>query len=209
MIKKPILLQVTELSFAYPGKALFSNWSGEITAGLTLIYGGDGRGKSSLLQLLAGVLPAQKGQLQIQGISLHAQPDAYRSQVFWVDPATEAYDQMTVLEYFSYLHQQYPLFDETLLENLIEGLALTPHVNKQLFMLSTGSKRKVWLAAAFAAGTTINLLDDPFAALDKTSISFVMKMLNQFAQHPGQAWVISMYQVPQGVPLAGLIDLGD
>ncbi|MBC3916959.1 ATP-binding cassette domain-containing protein [Undibacterium sp. CY18W] len=209
MTKNTILLQATELSFAYPGQALFNNWSGEITPGVTLIYGGDGRGKTSLLQLLAGVLPVQKGQLQIQGAYLHTEPDVYRNQIFWVDPATEDFDQMTVMEYFTSLHKQYPLFDETLLENVIEGLGLTPHVDKKLFMLSTGSKRKVWLAAAFAAGATINLLDDPFAALDKTSINFVVKMLTQFAQHSAQAWVITMYQVPQGVPLAGLIDLGD
>lgn len=203
------LLQVHDLSFSYPGQVLFSDWSGEIVAGINLVLGGDGRGKTSLLQLLAGEVQAQSGQLQIQDVFLHEQAAQYRSQVFWVDPRTDAFDQLGVQEYFASVRDRYPQFDDGLLENAIEGLGLTPHLHKQLFMLSTGSKRKVWLAAAFAAGARINLLDDPFAALDKASIEFIVKMLNQFAQEPDRAWVLAMYVTPQGLPLSGLIELGD
>lgn len=157
------LLQVHDLSFSYPGQVLFSDWSAEIVAGINLVLGGDGRGKTSLLQLLAGEVQAQSGQLQIQDVFLHEQAAQYRSQVFWVDPRTDAFDQLGVQEYFASVRDRYPQFDDGLLENAIEGLGLTPHLHKQLFMLSTGSKRKVWLAAAFAAGARINLLDDPFA----------------------------------------------
>ncbi|MFZ6745096.1 ABC transporter ATP-binding protein [Undibacterium sp. JH2W] len=204
-----VLLQARNLSFSYPGKTLFSEWSGDISAGINLVLGGDGRGKTSLLQMLAGDLQAQSGQLQIQGITLHEQAEQYRSRVFWLEPRTDAFDQISVQEYFSSVRNRYPQFDEKLLENVIEGLALTSHIHKHLYMLSTGSKRKVWLAAAFAAGATINLLDDPFAALDKASIEFIHKTLLQLAQNPGQAWVLAMYATPPGLPFSGLIDLGD
>ena len=207
--QKNIILQATDLTFHYPGQPLFSNWSYDIPAGITLVLGGDGRGKTSLLQLLAGELPAQSGQLQLEDASLPGQPDAYRSQVFWVDPRTDVYDQMPVPDYFATVRKAYPRFDEAILTQAIAGLGLTPHINKQMFMLSTGSKRKVWLAAAFAAGATISLLDDPFAALDKSSIEFITVMLNQFASDASKAWVLAMYVTPQGLPLSGLIELGD
>ncbi|SFH73121.1 ABC transporter [Collimonas sp. OK307] len=203
------ILQAVNLTFHYPEQNLFDNWSAEIPAGITLVRGGDGRGKSSLLRLLAGDLAAQAGELQINDVRLHEQPDAYRRQVFWVDPRSEAFDQMTAHEYFASLHGAYPGFDDALLPALTEGLSLTPHLDKQLYKLSTGSKRKVWLAAAFAAGATLNLLDDPFAGLDKASINFVVKMLNQVAGNPGQAWVIALYEAPEGVPLASVVELGD
>jgi len=203
------LLQAHGLNFSYPGQTLFSDWSGEIVAGINLVRGGDGRGKTSLLQLLAGEVEAESGQLQIQDVFLHEQAAQYRRQVFWVDPRTEAFDQLGVQEYFSSVRGNYPQFDNVLLDNAIEGLGLTPHLHKQLFMLSTGSKRKVWLAAAFAAGAKINLLDDPFAALDKASIEFIVTRLNQFASESDRAWVLAMYVTPQGLPLSALIDLGD
>jgi len=210
-MKQPptVILQATGLTFHYPERELFSDWSAQIPAGVTLVRGGDGRGKSSLLRLMAGDLPAQGGQLHVNGVSLAGQPERYRQEVFWVDPRSEASDQMTAREYFASLHAAYPGFDDTQLPGLAEGLSLTPHLDKKLFMLSTGSKRKVWLAAAFAAGARLNLLDDPFAGLDKASINFVVKTLNQAAANPAQAWVIALYEAPEGVPLAASIDLGD
>lgn len=206
---QPAILQAANLTFHYPGQELFSNWSAAIPAGVTLVRGGDGRGKSSLLRLLAGDLTAQAGRLEIKGVCLEEQPEAYRRQVFWVDPRSEAFDQMTAREYFASLHAAYPGFDDTLLPALAEGLSLTPHLDKKLYMLSTGSKRKVWIAAAFAAGAAVNLLDDAFAGLDKASINFVVKMLNQLAGDAGRAWVIALYEAPEGVELAALVDLGD
>jgi len=203
------ILQAVNLTFHYPEQKLFDNWSAEIPAGITLVRGGDGRGKSSLLRLMAGDLSAQAGELRINDVRLHDQPDVYRQQVFWVDPRSEAFDQMTAHDYFASLHGAYPGFDDALLPALTEGLSLTPHLDKQLYKLSTGSKRKVWLAAAFAAGATLNLLDDPFAGLDKASINFVVKMLNQVAGNLGQTWVIALYEAPEGVPLAAVVELGD
>lgn len=207
--QKKTVLQATDLTFEYPGHPLFSNWSYDIPAGITLVLGGDGRGKTSLLQLLAGELTAQSGQVHVGDVALSAQPDVYRSQVFWVDPRTDVYDQMPVPDYFALVRKAYPGFDDAVLAQAIEGLGLTPHINKQMFMLSTGSKRKVWLAAAFAAGATISLLDDPFAALDKSSIEFITAMLNQLAANAARAWVLAMYVRPQGLALSGVIDLGD
>jgi energy-coupling factor transporter ATP-binding protein EcfA2 len=74
-------------------------------------------------------------------------------------------------------------------------------------MLSTGSKRKVWLAAAFASGAAVTLLDEPFAALDKASINLVLELLQDAAIHATRAWVVADYEAPRGVPLALTISL--
>jgi ABC-type nitrate/sulfonate/bicarbonate transport system ATPase subunit len=81
-------------------------------------------------------------------------------------------------------------------------------MGKQLFMLSTGSKRKVWLTAAFASGAALLLLDEPFAALDAPSIAFVKEQLQGISAHAGRAAVIADYAAPGGVLLAGVIDSG-
>lgn len=203
------VLQVQGLRFDYPQRALFADWSARIPPGVTLVRGGDGCGKSTLLRLLAGELPAAAGQLQLGEVRLDQQPDAYRQQLFWADPYSDAFDQMTPLDYFKSVQRLHPGFDQQLLADLIAGLSLAPHLDKFLYMLSTGSKRKVWLAAAFTSGATLTLLDDPFAALDKASIGFVMTLLQEAADHPARAWVVADYQAPGATPLAALIELGD
>ena len=179
-----------------------------IGSGVTLVRGGDGCGKTTLLSLLAGALRADAGQLQVNGIALDEQPHAYRQQVFWVDPRSTTSDQMTQAAYFAALPAHYPGFDPQCLADMIDGLSLTPHLDKSLYMLSTGSKRKVWLAAAVASGAAVLLLDGPFTALDKVSVDFVMALLHDAAARPVRAWVIADYEAPGDVPLAAIIDLG-
>ena len=206
-IASSAILQVTGLSFRYPEHELFAGWSARIPPGVTLVRGGDGSGKSTLLRVLAGDLPVQGGDLQIGEWQLAQHGAAYRQQVFRVDPRSTDFDPITPLEYFKTLHRQYPGFDDRAVGGLMEGLSLGPFKDKPLYMLSTGSKRKVWLAAAFASGAAVTLLDEPFAALDKTSIGFVTTLLQEAASDPARAWVLADYEAPAGVSLAAVIDL--
>jgi ABC-type multidrug transport system ATPase subunit len=206
---QPVVLQAEGLSFAYPGRSLFAGWSARIPAGVTLVRGGDGVGKTTLLRLLAGELPAQAGALRVNGVSLGDPADAYRRQVFWADPRSVAHDQITASDWFRSLPRRFPAFDGSILEDLVDGFGLAPHRDKPLYMLSTGSKRKVWLAGGFACGAALTLLDEPFAALDKAAIGLVLELLTEAASHPSRAWVVAAYEAPSDVPLASLIDLGD
>lgn len=202
------ILAARDLGLKYSKDALFSQLHFKLPGGVTLVCGGENTGKTTLLRLLAGDLPSTTGSLSIHGISLGDQSTAYKAHVFWMDPRSNAFDQTTPTGYFKSLQSKYPNFDHPLLAELIEGLSLTEHVDKSIYMLSAGSKRKVWLAAAFAAGATVTLLDEPFAALDMASIRFVMELLDEAAQHRERVWVIADYEAPKGLALAGIVDLG-
>ena len=206
---KPALLNVDALHFRYPDCLLFGGLSFEIHPGVTLVRGGDGCGKSTLLRLLAGTLEPQSGTLCINNVSAHEQPRVYRAQVFWADPQSTAFEQTTVRDYLAVQSSQHAGFDQQILASAIEGLGLEPHIHKALFMLSTGTKRKVWLAAAFACGAAITLLDEPFAALDGPSIAFVMQQLTKAARQTQRAYVLADYVAPAGIALASVIDVGE
>ena len=202
------VLQATALYWGWGGTALLQLDTLNLPPGVTWIGGGEGRGKTTLLRLLAGDLVAPTSTLVLS--ACHAPgSDAYRKRVFWMDPRTEAFDQVSAVQFFTATAPRYPTWDFALLEHLVNALGLQAHQDKPLYMLSTGSKRKVWLAAALASGATLTLLDSPFAALDKTSIGHVLEFLNAAAQHPKRAWVIADYQPPPGVPLAHTLDLGE
>jgi ABC-type multidrug transport system ATPase subunit len=177
---------------------------------VSLVRGGDGAGKTTLVRLLAGELAAQAGELQIKRVNLKEQPSAYRQQVFWVEPRSTSFDDISPTDYFSSLHKTYSQFDYASIGALAEGLSLTEHLRKPMYMLSTGSKRKVWLAAAFASGAPLVLLDGPFAALDKPSINYVKQLLKEAATHAARAYVVTSYDAAAlgDVPLAARIDLG-
>ena len=203
------MLQISKLSLAYPGCVVLRDFSAQPANSLVLVQGGGGCGKTSLLCLLAGELAADAGQLQLGGVWLHEQPEAYRQQVFWADTRSAAHDALTCRAYLAAVQRHYPAFDEARLNRAIEGLSLAPHLDKNIFMLSTGSRRKLYLAAAFAAGAALTLLDTPFAALDKVSIRFALTLLAEAAQDNTRLWVLADYVQPEGMELPVLIDLGD
>lgn len=206
---KPTVLQVTGLNFSYPDKKLFTDFSADFPAGVTLLCGGDGRGKTTLLRLLAGTLKAGSGRLSINGIALHTQPENDNAKVFWAEPRTEAFDPLTAQSYFELQRRNHAGFNDAVLATVLDGLGLTEHLHKNLFMLSTGSKRKLFIAAAFASGAAITLLDEPFAAVDAASISFMLNWLKNPDNVNHRVWVIADYAAPQGLPLLQIIDLGD
>ncbi len=203
------MLNLTHVSFAYPDCVVLRDFSAQLAPGVALVLGGDGRGKTTVQCLLAGELPPDAGRLQLGGVYLDEQPEAYRQQVFWKDPRSATHDALTVADYLQSVQRVYPGFDEAVLADAVDGLSLEPHLHKNLFMLSTGSKRKVWIAAAVASGAKLTLLDGPFVSLDQTSINFVLQLLTEAASQSTRMWVVADYVAPGDVPLTTLINLGD
>lgn len=202
----PILV-VKNLRFAYPGRpALLSAWGASVGAGLTQLYGDDGSGKSTVLRLLAGSLRGE-GRLELAGARLDEDRDTYARNVFFVDPETDAFNEVSATQCTASLSAGDPGFDAPKWQALVEGFSLTPHLEKPMYMLSTGSKRKVWLAAALASGRALTLLDEPTAALDANSIRFLWRTLADSAGRPDRAIVIASAERIDAVPLSGLIEL--
>lgn len=190
-------MQIQDLSFAWPGQLpLFSGLSLTVPPGVTWLGGDEGTGKTTLLRLIAGEIQPLGGALRASGT------------VFWVNPRADGCDALTPGQCFDRVAQQHLALDRTLLDDLVHMLDLTQHLAKRLDMLSTGSRRKVWLAAAFASGAALTLLDQPFAALDKASMGVITELLQEAAGHPERAWVVADYVAPPGVPLAGQAELG-
>ena len=172
------LLHTEKLGFGWSEPLLISGLNLAIGAGVGWVGGGDGCGKTSLLRLLAGELKPSTGRLRLGAIDAQQNPGAYRAQVCWIDPQgpqTEALKDTTPRAYFQDLRARGTLpSDPSELDAIVEGLDLTAHLDKPIYMLSNGSKRKVWIGATLASRATLRLLDMPFAALDPPSIRFLL-----------------------------------
>ena len=204
----PPILHIDHLHFAYPGDpAIAAGWSAAIGAGVTLLHGDTGSGKSTLLRVLAGALPATGGRLTLAGAALPDAAEAYRRQVFFVDPSTDAFDAMGVEECAASLRSADVPFDAARWQALVDGFSLAPHLAKKMFMLSTGSKRKVWLAAALASSRPLTLLDEPTAGLDAGSMRCLWRTLAEVAQEGGRAVIVASGERVDGVPLTATLTL--
>lgn len=148
-----------------------------IGPGLTLIRGGEGRGKTSLLRLIA------------------ATPGL---EVCWSDPALPPEDQMRARDWLGMQAKRFPGWDSACEQEAIEGFGLEEHLDKRFFMLSSGTMRKLALVTAHASRADCVLLDLPFAALDGRSRRWLAQRLTSQARDPqGRAWLVADYDWPE------------
>lgn len=200
------LWQAEGLHFAYPQRPLFAGWSARLGTGATLVLGGESSGKTTLLRLMAGALPADGGRLVLGGTVLADAPVAYRQQVFWEDPRSDAIDPLTVRAWLQSLPALHPAWDAQALAAHVAGFGLEPHLDKGFYMLSTGSRRKALMAAALASGVALTLIDEPVGGLDRPSVLYLQQALARHAHQP-RALVVAHYEALPGVPWAQVLEL--
>ncbi len=156
--------------------------------GLVALVGDEGSGKTRWLRRLCG-----EGGSDDMGTEPH--PDA-----LWLDLTLPGQDEARPDQVWDALRARCPRWNATLHGDLVEALGLAPHREKQLFMLSTGSRRKVAIAGLLAAGARVTCLDQPFAALDAASRRVLREFLEDVADHPSRTWVVADYEADPALP---------
>ena len=195
----PPLLRTHGLGFAHGEVPVLRGLSLAVHPGLTLVRGGECRGKTTLLRLMAGALAPTAGRIE-----------RLADSVWFEDMADPAHDEVVVQAWLEARRARFPGWNAGVAAALIDAFALGPHVAKPLFMLSTGSRRKAGLVAAAASGAALTLLDTPFAALDAPSRRVVCELLHEAAAGE-RAWVVADHEIAPCLSGAAFtaLDLGD
>lgn len=195
-----VVLRVQSLAFGFPGCPIVKGWSQDFPAGLSLILGGDGAGKTTVLRLLAGELAPGSGVLQMAPVFTAAPCEP---QVFWRDPRSPWTPQPTPQAWADDQAAHYPSWSAGQWQQHATGFGLSPHLCKPMHQLSTGTQRKVLLAGALASGAPLTLIDEPTAALDRTAIDYLCRALEQGAaawQQQQRAVVMAHYEPLGNLP---------
>lgn len=199
-LQAPALVDARQVCIAAVDGAALQGLSFSIVPGLTVLRGGEGRGKTTLLRLLAGQFRPSAGSIETRART-----------VFHHDPRDRRVDAVVARQWLQSLQPAYADWQTDAVDELVDAFGLREHIDKPLYMLSTGSRRKVGLVAAAASRADLVLLDTPFAALDGPSCRLLTELLQEAADNSAQAWVLADYELPTGIApgrLAALIDLG-
>lgn len=172
---KPVLLSTQELCFSYDSNTQLSNinltcYSGEFIG----LIGANGAGKSTLLKLLLGLLPANKGSVEVNGQTLKKlKRREIAKQIAFVPQSIDLPFAFTVEEIVMMGRNPYlgPFQLATNNDQAIikEVLSITDSAHLQdrkVNQLSGGEKQRVIIARALAQQCECILLDEPIASLD-------------------------------------------
>ena len=206
------MVQALQVSFGYPGRAVANQTSHCWHAGLCLVQGDEGAGKTSWLKALAGQLHLGSGVLHYPFSDDGSLPAA---SCFWQDPRqplNDVHRHMTASSWVALQCTIYPHWSAAQFEQHVQGFGLEPHLNKPLLALSSGTQRKLWMAAGWASGAELVLIDEPLAALDKPSERYVQQALAAMAlalkdpKRP-RSVIVAHWDAMQGVDWDDVLEL--
>ena len=152
-----------------------------------LVRGGNGAGKTTLLRVLAGLLHADAGEVEIDGLAtrprLRAQVIAYLGHL----PALKA--DLTVLENLRFLCGLHGLRRGQAPESALAMVGLAGYEDTPVRQLSAGQKKRLSLARLWLSPAPLWLLDEPYANLDLDGIELVNRLVQAHLREGGAALV--------------------
>ncbi len=196
------LLNVSELSHRYAGRADISFGSFALGAGTVLLArGASGCGKSTLLHMLGGVLPIGPncGSATLNGLDVASLTRSARDRlrpllVGWMPQRQFMINSLSVLENVLLPVSLASKVDAAVRDcalRLLEALAIAELSHEWPTTLSVGQAARVCLARALLVQPKLLLADEPTAALDETSSRLVAAQIVRFAAAGGAAIVAS------------------
>ncbi len=207
---KPSSIELDQVSYGFPGlkTKIFENLSLKVAAGECLVVAGEsGCGRSTLLQLLAGVIQPDTGRVLID------------------DQDVTSFDLQEISEYVGYLPQKTQMFEGSLLENVsvfdaervdsalatAKTLGLGDFVAKMprgwdstvgdmaSDSLPPGYRQRIAIVRALSNHPNIILFDDATSTIDSEGDSLFLKFLESIV---GKVTVILVSQRPSYQRLA-------
>jgi ABC-2 type transport system ATP-binding protein len=174
-------------------KPALENVSAELRAGqITGLVGPDGAGKTTLIRLMAGLLPATSGTISVDGCDPIHDADKLRGFIGYMPQKFGLYEDLSVLENLELHADLRGLIGEerkTLFKRLLEFTDLARFTTRPAGRLSGGMKQKLGLACALLGRPKLLLLDEPSVGVDPISRRELWKMVHELvAQGMAVVW---------------------
>ena len=187
----PTIVTVTGLSKTNGNVIALDNVAFKIRRGEILgLIGPNGAGKTTLFECLAGVQPADRGDVAFadghesacRGDVLFYLPDGIAP---WPDQTVEWALQFS-LDFFGGRREQY--------QDIAERLEIAPIRRIRMKALSQGQRKRALLAMALLTPQPVLLIDEPFEGLDLRQSREAAKTLRSYASL-GRTLFLSIHQI--------------
>lgn len=194
------MLEIKNLAKSYDTRTIFKNMNLTVNDGEVLsIVGPSGIGKTTFLRIVAGLLPANDGEMILNGEALDLTGDRTGAQVGVIFQDFNLFPQYTVKDNVmlapQLVHHKTKAEAAENADRLLQDLGLTAQADQYPFQLSGGQKQRVAIARALAMKPGILAYDEPTSGLDAESTERVIAVIKQL-QAQGVTQLVVTHDLP-------------
>ena len=192
------MLKIRNLRKAYGGYHALNGLDMEIADGaLYGFVGPNGAGKTTAIRIMTGLLRADSGTVEIDGMDAGADPYGLREKIGYVPDSFGVYDNLKVSEYMEFFAACYGMegFQARKRSSmLLEQVGLGEKADFFVESLSRGMKQRLGLARALLHNPSLLIMDEPTSGLDPGERVRFRNLLSEFAHD--RIVLISTHIVP-------------
>ena len=201
----PAHITVRGLHKQFQGDVIYDNFNLDIPRGrFTSIFGPNGCGKSTLINLISGLIPVDQGVILFGGRTLADTRIGYVFQNY----REALFPWMTAFSNIQYalkLRNVPEAEAKQRVNRLVERLGVTIDLSRYPYEMSGGQQQLVSIMRALIVEPEVLFLDEPFSALDYEMTLFMREQLQRIFEETGTTMVLVSHDLEEAVYLADYV----
>ncbi|MGB2763556.1 MAG: ABC transporter ATP-binding protein [Candidatus Aminicenantaceae bacterium] len=159
------ILNIISLDKSFGQKKVLENFNMTLQEGKVYgLLGNNGEGKTTLIRMIMGIIPSNKGEIFYKNQKIEFKHSAYKKEIGYIPEESFFYSWMTIKDLLDLNSSFYPKWNSKKAHEFLERFSLDNKV--RIRTLSRGMKLKLGLIVALASEPELLILDDPTSGID-------------------------------------------
>jgi ABC-2 type transport system ATP-binding protein len=155
------------------------------------LIGSNGAGKSSLLEVITGIVRKYGGSITYDGIKVEEIKD-FDKKIGFVSQDIALYEKLSGLENLKFWSKLYGVSDNEI-HKIISDMGMEEYINDKVSTYSGGMKRKLNIASSIMHFPEIIVMDEPLVGIDKNWINEILDIIKKLSGE-GRIIIISSHR---------------